>query len=98
MCSSPTCNSGQIHPDGARNPIMRCTACSFRTCFTHKVPWHNGITCENYDMFHQSQQEQEVASEGYLKKHTKICPNTSCGLHVQKIDGCDHIYCEIPTV
>jgi hypothetical protein len=43
------CPSGQIHVSGDAQPIMQCQACNSRACFTHKVPWHNGYTCKEYD-------------------------------------------------
>lgn len=92
MCSSPKCNSGQIHVGGPGHPIMTCKACSYRTCFVHKIPWHKGLSCHDYDMLHKGSEEQEVASLYYLSKSSKVCPNPVCGLHVQKVDGCDHIY------
>lgn len=48
-CSNPSCNSGQIHSAGASSPIMTCFHCGARTCFTHQLPWHEGLTCLEFD-------------------------------------------------
>ncbi|KAI1349305.1 hypothetical protein F5Y01DRAFT_306143 [Xylaria sp. FL0043] len=43
------CGSGQVHPEGRENPLMICTNCRGKTCFTHQSPWHDGLTCREYD-------------------------------------------------
>ncbi|CAF1490007.1 unnamed protein product, partial [Rotaria sordida] len=41
------CGSGQIHSNS--DPKVICVPCGKSTCFHHKIPWHDGITCENYE-------------------------------------------------
>ncbi|KAL2830855.1 hypothetical protein BDW59DRAFT_158291 [Aspergillus cavernicola] len=48
-CSNPKCKGGQIHESGAGSPIMTCMYCHARTCFTHQRPWHEGMTCYEFD-------------------------------------------------
>ncbi|KAL4871164.1 hypothetical protein BDV12DRAFT_38529 [Aspergillus spectabilis] len=48
-CSNPSCKGGQIHTSGAQSPIMTCMYCHARTCFTHQRPWHEGMTCYEFD-------------------------------------------------
>ena len=43
------CDFGQIHSGGASHPVVRCQACDFLSCFTHSIPWHHRLTCEEYD-------------------------------------------------
>ena len=43
------CPSGQHHEDGNNQPIVQCQACHARSCFTHRVPWHENFTCGQYD-------------------------------------------------
>ncbi|KAI0485619.1 hypothetical protein F4859DRAFT_389142 [Xylaria cf. heliscus] len=43
------CGSGQIHPAAADEPIMTCHNCHKRTCVVHKLPWHSGFTCRQFD-------------------------------------------------
>ncbi|KAG4035551.1 hypothetical protein MFRU_001g03200 [Monilinia fructicola] len=42
------CSSGQFHPGGALNPIVRCQSCNNESCLSHQVAWHEGLTCEEY--------------------------------------------------
>ncbi|KAJ8133446.1 hypothetical protein O1611_g179 [Lasiodiplodia mahajangana] len=43
------CGSGQLHLEGRENPLMICTNCGGKTCFTHQSPWHDGLTCREFD-------------------------------------------------
>ena len=43
------CPAGQLHDGGSDYPVMTCHACQQKSCFTHDVPWHSGLTCEQYD-------------------------------------------------
>ncbi|CAD6445631.1 6f4d0a23-bb51-45b0-9679-f96c73812993 [Sclerotinia trifoliorum] len=93
FCLSPTCESGQIHT-GADQPMMTCTTCNFKTCFIHKLPWHEDLTCAEFDIFNQARIRQEAASEAWIIQHARLCPNPECGMRIQKKTGCDHLICE----
>jgi hypothetical protein len=95
MCLGPGCDSGQIHETGDAQPIMTCTICHFKTCFTHKMPWHQGQTCAEYDFLRKERMEQEAASENLIAKTTKKCPNPKCGHGIEKKGGCDHMTCKL---
>ncbi|KAI1157930.1 hypothetical protein F5B18DRAFT_668633 [Nemania serpens] len=43
------CGSGQLHLEGRDNPLMICTNCRGKTCFNHQSPWHDGLTCREFD-------------------------------------------------
>ncbi|KAL2197022.1 hypothetical protein P885DRAFT_36033 [Corynascus similis CBS 632.67] len=43
------CGYGQVHEGGASSPIVTCRLCSQRSCFHHKVAWHENLTCDEYD-------------------------------------------------
>ncbi|TVY20580.1 Uncharacterized protein LARI1_G002539 [Lachnellula arida] len=95
-CLNAGCDSGQIHGGGDDQPIMTCTECQFKTCFTHKTAWHSDMTCSEYDEVlakDKERTEQEAASQKFLAEETKICPNPECGLHCTKVSGCDHMTC-----
>ncbi|KAF7855281.1 uncharacterized protein EAF02_011540 [Botrytis sinoallii] len=92
FCLSPTCESGQIHtPD---HPMMTCSTCGFKTCFIHKLPWHEDLTCAEFDLFNQARVQQEAASEAWIAEYTKLCPNPKCGMRIHKKTGCDHLTCD----
>jgi hypothetical protein len=95
MCLGPGCDSGQIHGGGDDQPIMTCTTCKFKTCFTHKLPHHAGMTCDEYDedASRKRRIEEEAASEKHLREETKKCPNSDCAVPCVKVIGCDHITC-----
>ncbi|KAF7870289.1 hypothetical protein EAF04_004035 [Stromatinia cepivora] len=91
-CLGPECGGGQIHEDGDDQPIMTCGTCSFKTCFTHKMPWHTGLTCGQYNSQTRERLQQEEASQKLMEKATKKCPN--CQVRIQKNKGCDHMTCQ----
>lgn len=43
------CDFGQLHDGGTSQPIIRCLNCGSRSCFRHSVPWHDRLTCEEYE-------------------------------------------------
>jgi hypothetical protein len=70
-------------------------------CITHKVAWHEGETCEEYDHRYsglkaQAQRAQEdAASLEAISKLSKKCPGLNCTYYIEKNDGCDHMTCEL---
>ncbi|KAH6711019.1 hypothetical protein BKA61DRAFT_677654 [Leptodontidium sp. MPI-SDFR-AT-0119] len=95
MCLAPNCGSGQIHEGGNEQSVMTCGACGFRTCTAHMLPYHEGQTCEEYDVVRREQIDQEAASEKFLSEKTKVCPGPGCGIHTIKAgNACDHITCK----
>jgi len=75
--------------------MMTCFNCKFTTYIRHSVPWHKGLTCEQYDLqIHKEQTErwaQEAATVDLLATTSIVCPK--CGNGVTKSVGCDHIRC-----
>jgi hypothetical protein len=80
------CGSGQLHP--SLTPKVDCVVCNRSTCFFHHVPWHEGLTCEEYDIFGSS---NEAITLKYLKTFAKQCPK--CKVNIEKNKGCDHMTC-----
>lgn len=106
-CHSATCDYGHIHDDeGTDNNIWRCQnpACNARICTLHKVPYHTGETCAQYDERLATLQRQVISrrlkedatSEAMVAQLTKPCPKPSCAHRIQKISGCDHMTCKMP--
>ncbi|KAE9375865.1 hypothetical protein N431DRAFT_403883 [Stipitochalara longipes BDJ] len=46
-CLSGKCEWGELHNPKSKRFI--CPACGFQTCFKHQIPWHEGLTCRQYD-------------------------------------------------
>ena len=100
-CLSLKCDSGQIHQDGDKAPIVTCAACGFKMCFTHQVAWHPELTCTQYEASKTApganaelrtrlaREEGETAAT--LARLTKPCP--SCGAKILKDGGCNHMKC-----
>ncbi|CAF1326214.1 unnamed protein product [Adineta ricciae] len=83
------CGSGQLNEGGTMNMTVICTNCQKSTCFKHRSPWHEGMTCEEYDMPRNAGQQH--ASERWINGNTKACPK--CHAHIEKNEGCDHMTC-----
>ena len=80
------CGSGQLHlTDGSK---VDCIHCGRSTCFSHRIPWHEGVTCDEYD---ESDLSNDPKSKKYLKRFAKQCPK--CRAKIEKNDGCDHMTC-----
>ncbi|OIW27611.1 hypothetical protein CONLIGDRAFT_441211 [Coniochaeta ligniaria NRRL 30616] len=43
------CGYGQVHEGGGDSPIVICLLCGQRSCFAHRVAWHENLACEEYD-------------------------------------------------
>ncbi|KAJ1308383.1 hypothetical protein OPQ81_004089 [Rhizoctonia solani] len=95
-CKNAKCNWGQVHESGANAPIVICQVCRARSCFTHNVPWHTGLTCAQYNAQHVNRARENQASEAYIARNAKQCPNPRCGRRIEKFDGCDHMTCRLP--
>ena len=107
-CLTEGCSSGQIHDNGVEGPIFRCAACGHRMCTAHNpvVPFHENETCTQYNerikhgtAEREAQEkesrlrgEQEEASAAEVSKSSVECPG--CGVHIQKLSGCDHMTCK----
>ena len=87
-CAHAGCGGGQLHESGDAAPILRCVSCGQRTCFTHRVPWHEGRTCAQFDGDARASEEVALvqALDGLVR-----CPRCSQG--VEKSGGCDHMTC-----
>jgi E3 ubiquitin-protein ligase RNF14 len=93
-CIGPGCPSGQLHVGS--NPIFRCAQCDLRSCIKHKVTWHNGLTCAEYDdarIVSHRREKEEAASKKKVKETSRRCPGENCGWRIEKNDGCDHMTC-----
>lgn len=91
-CLRGRCTNGQIYenlgPDyPSRNRIV-CKACGFVMCFKHNRPWHQDLTCDEYDL---QRKDSDKETETWLAKRTKPCPN--CNIPIEKGLGCFHMTC-----
>ncbi|CAD0110920.1 unnamed protein product [Aureobasidium uvarum] len=89
-CLSTACESGQLHPGGADEPIFRCRECGHKHCVACEANWHEDQTCEESQAARQRDAENEQ-SQQEVEKVSKPCPE--CRVPIQKNDGCDHMTC-----
>lgn len=91
-CQNPACFSGQLHPEGASQPIVTCVRCSVQTCFNHCIVYHEGKTCAQYD---KSRPLKDVinraANRATIWWKTRSCPG--CFQPISKNGGCRHMRC-----
>ncbi|KAF7874823.1 hypothetical protein EAF04_001997 [Stromatinia cepivora] len=91
MCLGPNCGGGQIHE--GPEPLMICNHCKFKTCVKHMLPWHEGQSCDDFDIEDSQIErlEQEEATAKLLAKDSRMCPQ--CQECVVRSEGCDHMQC-----
>ncbi|CAF0942659.1 unnamed protein product [Rotaria sordida] len=83
------CGSGQYHyRRSTRNPKITCILCKKDTCAFHRIKWHEGMTCNQYDRFYPS---RDAGTRKWIKRYSKKCPG--CQSNIEKNGGCDHITC-----
>ena len=44
---------------------MTCHACKAKSCFTHDVPWHTDMTCNQFD---EELKKEDKANKVYYEK------------------------------
>ncbi|CAB4381945.1 unnamed protein product [Rhizophagus irregularis] len=82
--------SGQVHE--GKDPLFICEGCGAKSCYVHKVIWHEDQTCEQYE---KSISRSDSATKAYLS-NTKRCPG--CNIYIEKVTGCDTMKCECKCV
>lgn len=48
-CPNAGCGAGQIQERGDAEPKATCFRCRQPFCFIHRVRWHSGLTCRQFD-------------------------------------------------
>ncbi len=101
-CLLPGCEAGQFHEKESNEPIFTCHECRFKSCYVHQVPWHEGMTCEEYDKPRDMDEKtririaaEEAEFEQEWGRHSKSCPNPVCKALIYKDEGCNHMLCEL---
>ncbi len=92
-CLSPSCSAGQLHVSDPSLSTVICGTCSSKSCFLHKIPWHKGYSCEEYDRSHPAAAVART-SEEMIKSEMKKCPGPNCLFYVEKDGGCDNLFCK----
>lgn len=94
-CLRDTCDSGQLYEATEHlEPHVYCDECAFEMCFTHQIPWHEGLSCEQYDSQREHGDPDYQQTQGWLRSNAKNCPGPNCGVSIEKDAGCFHMTCE----
>jgi len=90
-CSNPAgCGSGcELDGDVEKLSFFKCRDCKFMTCINHRVPWHSGKTCAEFDQ--QIASNEETSNTVWKLSNSKKCPK--CKRDIEKADGCDVMAC-----
>lgn len=87
VCTRPGCSGGQIVARGA--DIMTCRTCGAKSCVKHRVPWHAGHSCDEFEL--KATKEVNAVIHALGEGRIRRCPG--CGHGVEKRSGCDHVCC-----
>jgi len=80
-CANTKCESVYlIDPD---DTFFVCQRCQTKTCIRHRVVFHDGISCAEYEMF-----SLKPVTANDKMKH---CPK--CNHLIEKNEGCNHLTC-----
>lgn len=82
----------EVNGDG-KDRMIECVKCAYKMCFWHKAPWHEGLTCDEFDQKMENDGSFQDSKQ-WLKEQTKNCPGDGCGAPIEKLDGCDHMRCK----
>ncbi|KAF9170323.1 hypothetical protein BGX21_002299 [Mortierella sp. AD011] len=91
-CPKPECQS-IIDLDDKDGTAVTCPECRSSFCATCAVPFHRGMTCEQYQIQSQggSSEEDRAMLRLVQDRHWRHCP--SCRFVIEKQQGCNHMVC-----
>ncbi|KAI0185591.1 hypothetical protein EV127DRAFT_502429 [Xylaria flabelliformis] len=72
---------------------ITCPHCAMAMCYFCQVPWHQGLTCPQFEE-QRAEREQVQATVDWEKKHTRVCPGEGCGVRIHVDGGCSQVHCE----
>ncbi|WOK95830.1 hypothetical protein Cni_G04537 [Canna indica] len=93
-CSALVINGGG-EEGGAARRAAECPHCRRIVCVQCKVPWHEGMSCEEFRKLGEDEREREdlMLRELASKKKWQRCPR--CKIYVERIDGCLFMSCSV---
>ena len=68
-------------------PIVECYRCGAKTCYQHRVEWHEGYSCKEWDKREERWTREEILSREWIDDQTKRCPGRGCNRPVRKFKG-----------
>ncbi|KUJ10938.1 uncharacterized protein LY89DRAFT_626540 [Mollisia scopiformis] len=92
-CLNPICTNGQLYDHSPFDPQITCEECDFEMCYQHSMPWHEGLTCAEYDSQRDHGDPSYAQTREWIRTNTKPCPNGDCRTDIQKGEACFHMTC-----
>ncbi|KAF9167078.1 hypothetical protein DFQ26_005960 [Actinomortierella ambigua] len=93
-CPRPECGA-IIDLDDRDGTVVRCPECMTSYCASCAVPYHRGLTCEQYRGQVEgggNTAEEDLAMVQMIKdRRWRHCP--SCRFVIEKTQGCPHVVC-----
>jgi hypothetical protein len=92
-CPNESCHNAMIVDDTSVEDYILCSneSCKMKICIHCKVPYHDGINCEQYQHWKLNSTESEKQYKEWAEKNSKKCPQCKAG--IEKNGGCNHIKC-----
>ncbi|KAG2161955.1 hypothetical protein JADG_001694 [Aureobasidium aubasidani] len=92
-CLRAGCDGGQ-EQDGKTLGYMKCHSCDYAQCLHHRMRWHTGETCKQYDERtnnRHNEKAEEMINNSLLTAYLQKCP--SCQVVCEKNGGCRQMIC-----
>jgi len=89
-CPAPRCGNA-ITADMLHGTTVKCR-CGFSFCFSCHNEAHTPATCEQVKLWAMKCNDDSETSH-WLGANTKDCPRTTCGVLIEKNNGCNHMTC-----
>ncbi|KAK4753256.1 hypothetical protein SAY87_022054 [Trapa incisa] len=70
-----------------------CPHCNRLFCVQCRVPWHSGVSCQEFQELNEDERDSEDIMLWKLAQNNKWarCPN--CRFYVERTEGCPHMNC-----
>lgn len=96
-CLRAGCDGGQ-EQDGKTLGYMKCHSCDYAQCLHHRMRWHTGETCKQYDERtnnRHNEKTEEMINNSLLTAYLQKCPR--CQVVCEKNGGCRQMICKYPS-
>jgi E3 ubiquitin-protein ligase RNF144 len=95
-CPFKECSALLVHDPGHGEAVItnvECPHCCRMFCAQCKVPWHDGVTCTEFQRLGKDERGREdlLLRKVAQKSKWQRCPK--CKIYVERIEGCVHIIC-----
>ncbi|EFN60118.1 hypothetical protein CHLNCDRAFT_17822, partial [Chlorella variabilis] len=98
FCPNKKCSQLLIADDKRANTAMECPYCTEQLCANCGVAWHQGMTCQQYQVGRDAagQRDDQAVLDLAEQEGLRRCPG--CGQMVERTQGCSHMHCRCGAV